>query len=386
MDRFDVGERKSRMGDCRRRCYPNNNSSSNKTVRFDLDRNTEQTFVVPNDIAHEDLWFTATEFDQIKQTSRTESREWRKVYSHLLNETYEHPRVDAQDYLIAFCLMQGEDLYRRGLERQCNRQHGEQRSDAKDRARFLVLETQRRFKLAATKQKKKKKKSPQDKVSPPVAKSTSTCTSTTTNRSSTTRTTTSTTFPSPAAVPGNDHNNDDDDDDDGDDDDDEQQLANLYMESCRFAKLFAHRIAKADEIVALGKMMDCAARTQVLVTPQFKRRGSGMSIQSNESLDSRMLLLHQYQGRHQQQQQQLHQQHQHYPLRPPSPRSINSPRTNIRRGSGKSGSTASFKSWSPQQQHQRNRTACPASPLSLGRAAAAAVAPYHHHEAYAAIA
>lgn len=194
-----------------------------KSVRFNLSRNTERTFDVPDDIPHDDLWFTQSEFDAIKQYSRSESREWRKIYSHLLHDTFEHARYDAQDYLTAFCLMQG-DLYRRGLERQCNRHHGEQRSDAKDRTRYLVLESQRR--LANCK-----------------------------NR--------------------------------------ETELAELYAESCRHARLFAHRIAKADEIVALGKM-ECAARTQGLVVPKVKRRSSGMSTQSMDSAsyDSRMQFLH----------------------------------------------------------------------------------------------
>jgi hypothetical protein len=320
-----------------------------KAVRFELEHNTCRTFVVPDDIDHGDLWFSATEFDDIKQRSRTESREWRKLYSHLLNETFEHAKPDAIDYLIAFCLMQG-DLYRRGLERQCNRQHGEQRSDAKDRTRYLVFETQRRFKTTTTTATTIKIK---------TTLPTESC------RGSSVGSAAEASTPQP-------------DDDDNDKchhqhQEQEEKLAELYRNSCRHAKLFAHRIAQADEIVALGKM-DCAARTQALLTVdsisnnKCKRRGSNLSIQSNQSndsLDSRLLLMHHYR---QQQNPQLpphhhhHHQHQHQQLFHP-----------LRRFSPAAGGA-------PPVQPQRYRS-CPASPLSLSRAGLA-----HHEAAYAAIA
>jgi hypothetical protein len=314
-----------------------------KAVRFELEHNTCQTFVVPDDIDHEDLWFTAAEFDDIKQRSRTESREWRKLYSHLLNETFEHAKPDVLDYLIAFCLMQ-DDLYRRGLERQCNRQHGEQRSDAKDRTRYLVFETQRRFKTTMT--------TATTKTTPAESCSSSSVGGVT-----------------EACTPQQDY----DSERHNQRKEQEEQLAELYRNSCRHARLFAHRIAQADEIVALGKM-DCAARTQALLTVdsisnnKCKRRGSNLSIQSNQSndsLDSRLLLMHHYR---QQQNPQLpphhhhHHQHQHQQLFHP-----------LRRFSPAAGGA-------PPVQPQRYRS-CPASPLSLSRAGLA-----HHEAAYAAIA
>jgi hypothetical protein len=256
-----------------------------KAVRFDLDRNTEQTFTVPDDIPHEDLWFSPAEFDAIKQTSRTESREWRKQYSHLLNETFDHPHADAQDYLLAFCLLQGDFWYRRGLERQCNRQHGEQRSDGKDRTRFLVVDAHRRFQMMATRTTKMNR---QNRSTAAAAATTNGGATSTIARCM------------------------------------DEQLATLYMESCRHAKLFAHRIAIADEVVALegsDPMRLLADRTRALLaaTPpccqQQQRRCSNMSVQSNDSLDSRLLLQHHYHQRQPQQpppqHQQQHQQHQH---------------------------------------------------------------------------
>jgi hypothetical protein len=322
-----------------------------KAVRFELEHNTCRTFVVPDDIDHEDLWFSATEFDDIKQRSRTESREWRKLYSHLLNETFEHAKPDVLDYLTAFCLMQ-DDLYRRGLERQCNRQHGEQRSDAKDRTRYLVFETQRRF------------------------KTTTTIATTTTTKIKTTLATESC---SSSSVGGatEDSIPPPDDDDHERHHQQEEQLAELYRNSCRQAKLFAHRIAQADEIVAMGKM-DGAARTQALVSVdslanKCKRRGSNLSIQSNQSndsLDSRLLLMHHY--RQQQNPQLPPHHHHHHPLQPSvyQHQQLFHP---LRRFSPTAGGA-------PPVQPQRYRS-CPASPLSLSRAGLA-----HHEAAYAAIA
>jgi hypothetical protein len=252
----------------------NTTTMKKKAVRFDLDRNTKQTFTVPDDIPHEDLWFSPAEFDAIKQTSRTESREWRKQYSHLLNETFDHPHADAQDYLLAFCLLQGDFWYRRGLERQCNRQHGEQRSDGKDRTRFLVVDAHRRFQMMATR--------------------------TTTKKNSLNRSAASTNDPARTGGATSTIARCMD-----------EQLAALYMESCRHAKLFAHRIAIADEVVALegsDPMRLLADRTQALLlvaTPpccrQQQRRSSNMSVQSNDSLDSRLLLQHHYHRRQPQQ-------------------------------------------------------------------------------------
>lgn len=112
-------------------------------VHFEADDMiTVRTFEVPDDIPNQDLWYTADEFDAIKSRSRSDCREWRKMgYVNLLKNAFEQPTNDVQSYINVFCALDGA-LNRRGLERQCSRKHGEERSDCKDRARHSVLDAQ----------------------------------------------------------------------------------------------------------------------------------------------------------------------------------------------------------------------------------------------------
>ena len=81
----------------------------------------------------------------MKKRSRSEAQEWRRLgYTILLNDTYSYPRNDVQDYLNAF--VQLPDRYnRRGLERQCSKKHGDQRSEIKSNAKYIVLTTQSQY-------------------------------------------------------------------------------------------------------------------------------------------------------------------------------------------------------------------------------------------------
>jgi hypothetical protein len=297
-----------------------------KSVRFDLCRNTERTFVVPHDIPLHALWFTTDEFNEIKRTSRSDCRGWRKVYSHVLNDTFEHPvRADVQDYLNAYCLMQG-DLYMRGMERQINRCHGEQRSESKDQARYVVFDTQRRLKSAKA-----------------VTKLTRTCSSSSDASLPTTSTIATSCSTTPTAVACM-----------------EEQLAELYMASCRDARIFAIRMALADEHVALehhSSNVDGNSRVQLAVAEEkFHRRDSGVSVQSASTIDSYSVRLRQYQ---------------------------------LRTSSSDGGCTASSRSSHPKspqkqrRQHLLQQRKCPNSPLS------SMVQPHQHRQisdAYAAIA
>lgn len=116
-----------------------------KTVSFAEYQKTRE-FSTDYEINFSEVWFSAEEYDQIKARSRSESKEWRrKGYGVLLKESFEYPRSDTQKCLNAFCQLEGE-LTRRGLERQLSRQHGEERSDLKERSRDSVLIHQMRLK------------------------------------------------------------------------------------------------------------------------------------------------------------------------------------------------------------------------------------------------
>jgi hypothetical protein len=136
----------------------------------------------------EELWFTGDDYSYIKAQSRIDSKEWRKKgFGLLLQDTFQDPRPDAQDYINAFCQLSGDDndLCRRGLERHLSRKHGEERSDNKDRARYTVLSQQRKLRKHINTQN-------QDAVA--------------------------------------------------------EQLAMLYQDVTRTAKIFARRVAKGDEV------------------------------------------------------------------------------------------------------------------------------------------
>ena len=120
-------------------------SSPPKSVSFSENHETRY-FKDEHELIFEEMWFSADDYARIKARSKGESKEWRrKGFGVLLKESYEHPRSDTQRYLNAFCQLEGE-LTRRGLERQLSRQHGEERSDLKERSREAVLIHQMRMK------------------------------------------------------------------------------------------------------------------------------------------------------------------------------------------------------------------------------------------------
>jgi hypothetical protein len=119
-------------------------TAAKKSVRF-AENNELFQLVDEYEVVPDEIWFSSEDYVLIKSRTRAESKEWRKLgHSVLLSDTFETPRQDAQEYITAFCQLEGE-LSRRGLERHLSRQHGEERSELKDRARQSVLIHQRRL-------------------------------------------------------------------------------------------------------------------------------------------------------------------------------------------------------------------------------------------------
>jgi hypothetical protein len=137
------------------KCITTNTAISNnvkkcrkRTLRFDLSKNTTRILDY-DDVDYtwnsDDFWYTNIEQDEMKEQSKIDAREWRRQGYHvLLNDTFECPRYDVQDYLNAFVQLP-DRLNRRGLERQCSRKQGEERSELKENARNVVFRTQQEF-------------------------------------------------------------------------------------------------------------------------------------------------------------------------------------------------------------------------------------------------
>ncbi|EEC45917.1 predicted protein [Phaeodactylum tricornutum CCAP 1055/1] len=118
--------------------------ASIQKLRFS-DVNEIREFTQEHQIVSDEIWFASEEYAEIKARSRLEVKEWRRQgFGVLLKESFELPRKDTQSYIIAFCQLEGS-LSRRGLERQLSRQHGEERSDLKDRSRRAVITHQMRL-------------------------------------------------------------------------------------------------------------------------------------------------------------------------------------------------------------------------------------------------
>jgi hypothetical protein len=117
-----------------------------RTIRFALDKN--EVFEIVDEHAYDldEIWWTTNDYNRIKELTRMNTKDWRKHgYGILLKDTFESPRNDAQECLIAFCRL-AADLAKRGLERHLSRQHGEERSEHKEKCRQAVLIHQRRMK------------------------------------------------------------------------------------------------------------------------------------------------------------------------------------------------------------------------------------------------
>jgi len=200
--------------------------TSGRKVRFTEENETHQ--YDDEDYDHEDIWFSGEDYVKIKATSKAECKEWRRRgYGLLLKKTFETPIQDAQEYINAFCQMEGQ-LTRRGLERSLSRQHGEERSYLKEKARQSVLIYQQRLKHQGLKG---------DELS--------------------------------------DH------------------ISTMYQDAARPAKIFARRLGKGDEYVAVHGEDNTSAQSildqleQQKVHQKRERRLSNFSSMSANSFDSR---------------------------------------------------------------------------------------------------
>ena len=130
-----------------------------KNVTFSTDACNEVRTFVADDIPSDELWFSCKELQAIKAVTRKEARAWRKMeFDKLLNDVFNLDesnrngilsRYDTQYLINTFCALD-ENLYQRGLERYCSQKLGEERSDAKSRSRFVVIDLQRQYKCNCT--------------------------------------------------------------------------------------------------------------------------------------------------------------------------------------------------------------------------------------------
>jgi hypothetical protein len=115
------------------------NTSRSTTIVFNDERNHTLVFESEHDVPIEEIWFTGDDYAHMKARLREESRAWRRQgYGMLIKDTFDPSFPNAQEYLNAFAQLEGA-LCRRGAERHLSRQHAEERSDQKDRARQAVL-------------------------------------------------------------------------------------------------------------------------------------------------------------------------------------------------------------------------------------------------------
>ena len=125
-----------------------------KKVTFSADEHNEVRTFATSEIPGEELWFLYNELQVIKAETRKEAREWRRLeFDKLLNNAFNQDesnregilkRCGQQQLINTFCALDGT-LYQRGLERYCSQKLGEDRSDAKSRSRFAVLDLQRQY-------------------------------------------------------------------------------------------------------------------------------------------------------------------------------------------------------------------------------------------------
>jgi hypothetical protein len=95
------------------------------------------------DLQYSQIWYAGQDYMEMKANSRSDAKMWRRQgFDILMRDTFQFPRADAQEYINAFVMLE-EEHCRRGLERFLSRQHGEERSATKDRARYTVLLQQR---------------------------------------------------------------------------------------------------------------------------------------------------------------------------------------------------------------------------------------------------
>lgn len=130
-----------------------------KKVTFSSDEYNEVRTFVADEMPSEELWFSCKELVAIKAETRKEAREWRKMeFDKLLNDAFNMnessrdgmlSQYDPQFLINTFCALDGT-LYQRGLERYCSQKLGEERSDAKSRSRYVVLDLQRQYKRNCT--------------------------------------------------------------------------------------------------------------------------------------------------------------------------------------------------------------------------------------------
>lgn len=99
----------------------------------------------------EEIWYNGDDYAEMKARSRSDAKLWRRQgFDVLLRDTFQFPLPEAQEYINAFVMLE-ECQSRRGLERFLSRQHGEERSAMKDRARYTVLVHQRQLRKSGAK-------------------------------------------------------------------------------------------------------------------------------------------------------------------------------------------------------------------------------------------
>lgn len=116
-----------------------------RSVKFSAQERHVREFEVRADVPKEELWYTTYEYESIKSQSRIDAREWRKMGYVSLLKDTFYEPRLDAQNYINVFCTLNETLSRRGLERHCSRKHGDERSDSKDRARFAVLSTQERL-------------------------------------------------------------------------------------------------------------------------------------------------------------------------------------------------------------------------------------------------
>lgn len=127
-------------------------SKEKRSVLFALEHNQTREYEEDPLVEADQIWYIGEDYSLMKARSKMEAKECRrKGFGVLLRDTFAFPREDAQKHLNALVQLDASQS-RRGLERSLSRQHGEERSEMKDRARQSVLIHQRRLRREGAKQ------------------------------------------------------------------------------------------------------------------------------------------------------------------------------------------------------------------------------------------
>jgi len=115
-----------------------------RSVSFDFEQNKTLVYEV-EEFEPEDIWYIGDDYVNMKAQSRMDAKDFRRRgFGTLLRDSFSSPHPHVQEYINAYAQYE-QSQSRRGLERNLCRQHGEERSEMKDRARQSVLIHQRRL-------------------------------------------------------------------------------------------------------------------------------------------------------------------------------------------------------------------------------------------------